>query len=592
MVAFSLYPVANRLVNIGKGGWRIGIWSAVGMFEYIKHWATVINIFKELAQEVGLALFIAIGCGDKKATDINIQFMENILTVFTYVLGLEAIAAYCGDLIKENNLLTIWYSRFPKFNTALTYYTDPTNPLNDDIDQFMEDLQFYFELAIPTAMIELCSKEPWRIMDGMMGDMISLLWRSHHMEPDIFLQKLMSQYSTLAKNKDPIYASKRLWLLLNPLLIIAIPFLNSLILSFMAYRIAIDGTRIPLRGMDDDPTETKRLIAEQKAEEARQKLVEYMARQAAHPETERHTLTCWNRYVKLEVWDEKTGELITLENGTLDVYFEIKAGDYGVPNSARIQIYNLTDTTSDRIKRGMRLRVIAGYERDYDSIFVGEIERITSRWQGADRETTIMAYDDQFGRMSMEQYILAINKGVVGEQGMPIRPVVKMLMELGGVPVGYIGETDAMILPGNKWEGTPLLLIRQLVEYMNMNYKSNLGVEGKELDYSEGMNQEGLWWFYIEEGRGYFVPVTYARETVITLRGDSGLLSIEYSDEDNTGTVAAATSMLNHHVKRDVVVNLISKTLNNERIEPYRIGSYTHICTDTDFYTRMRLNRK
>lgn len=592
MKPFDAIPLIARSIRISGEGARVISWLGVSAFTYLRYWATVANTFMGLVSESGIACFIAIDAEDTRKFDNALTYMQNVLTAYTYVIGLEAIYAHYWETIENNQLLKEWFSLFEGTDKLKEIYSNPNGSPTTEINQFLEDLQFYFKLAIPTAVIAQVQAEPWRAMDEMFGDYIDKMWMMHRTEPSLFLSKIVLQYSTYMKNREPIYASKECWLLLNPWVTAMTSNLFAYIMLVMSYKRIAHGARVPVKEVEDNDKESKYLKRRKNLEEEERKFNEYLARMAANPYAEITTIEQWGRFVRVDVWDEKTGEMMTLQNDQVDIFFSASVGNYGVANSANVTVFNLGEQNVAKIRIGRRLRIVAGYEADFGVIFEGQVERVNSRWRGSDTETTIVVKGDKFGGLEDLQVEVNINKGIAGEAGLPAMRVIEGLMNVGGLPVGMIVENDYMLIPGTKYSGTPFSVIKDIINDMNANYLTKLKEEGKMHDFDSAMYNDGVWWFYVEENQGYCVPTTYAREDVIYLDGARGLLSIDYREDDNTNVISSATCLLNPHVKKDVIVQIVSKTIDWAQNRHYRVDSYTHVCNDQEFYTKIQLVKR
>lgn len=75
----------------------------------------------------------------------------------------------------------------------------------------------------------------------------------------------------------------------------------------------------------------------------------------------------------------------SLDFSDLRVKFDIKRGDRETPNSALVQIYNLSDNTSKRVKNEFTRMVIqAGYPGNFSIVFDGQIKQV---WRGRENPT-------------------------------------------------------------------------------------------------------------------------------------------------------------------------------------------------------------
>ena len=99
-----------------------------------------------------------------------------------------------------------------------------------------------------------------------------------------------------------------------------------------------------------------------------------------------------------------------------------------LPNESEIKIYNLSDETIAKIKRGAVAAVNAGYKGDVGLILTGWISRVSTAWEGVDKITTINVLDSEdlskrevkeaaYAKGTMASYII---KDLARVIGMPI----------------------------------------------------------------------------------------------------------------------------------------------------------------------------
>ena len=85
---------------------------------------------------------------------------------------------------------------------------------------------------------------------------------------------------------------------------------------------------------------------------------------------------------------------VTVKSEELDFEFDIPFDDDLEPNEAEIVVYNLSDETIKNLKSREVITVDAGYTGDTGQIFKGYITRVRTKYDGADKITTIKALDD------------------------------------------------------------------------------------------------------------------------------------------------------------------------------------------------------
>lgn len=119
---------------------------------------------------------------------------------------------------------------------------------------------------------------------------------------------------------------------------------------------------------------------------------------------------------------------VTLKSEEIDLEFTCSYDDNCDPNEAEIIVYNLSDNTIKSIKNNSSISITAGYKNDTGLVFAGYIDRVSTKWNGPDRVTTIKAYDsmDLSERTICEKTYKkgtkasCILKDLVGQMCMPV----------------------------------------------------------------------------------------------------------------------------------------------------------------------------
>ena len=117
---------------------------------------------------------------------------------------------------------------------------------------------------------------------------------------------------------------------------------------------------------------------------------------------------------------------VTVKSSDLDLEFTVKFDDDMEANEAEIIIYNLSKNTVSQFKRNSRISIEAGYSGDTGVIFSGYVTKVKSKYEDADKVTTIKCIDDisektiseiTFAAGTKASYIL---KSLLNKTGLPI----------------------------------------------------------------------------------------------------------------------------------------------------------------------------
>lgn len=85
---------------------------------------------------------------------------------------------------------------------------------------------------------------------------------------------------------------------------------------------------------------------------------------------------------------------VKLNSNDIDLEFTCEGDDNIEANEAEIIIYNLSTNTAKQFKKDKKISITAGYKDDTGVVFSGVIVKVTDRFDGCDRVTTINALDD------------------------------------------------------------------------------------------------------------------------------------------------------------------------------------------------------
>lgn len=85
----------------------------------------------------------------------------------------------------------------------------------------------------------------------------------------------------------------------------------------------------------------------------------------------------------------------SLGDNALDIDFDINFSDGKDPDVSEVKIYNLSDDSINQIKKDGYCIVNAGYKHmgNKGNVLSGDIEEVTTSWQGLDKETKIKVTD-------------------------------------------------------------------------------------------------------------------------------------------------------------------------------------------------------
>lgn len=252
---------------------------------------------------------------------------------------------------------------------------------------------------------------------------------------------------------------------------------------------------------------------------------------------------------------------VKIKNTDLDFEFSIPFDDDTEANEAEIIIYNLTNTTINNIKRKAKITITAGYGTDTGVIFSGYISKKKTTNEDCDKVTTIYALDD----MSLQEKNV---ESITYAAGTKASKILKDLCKKVGLPIAVFSISrdhtykDTETIDGGLME----------------NIKRLAGICGVSA--------------YILKSKIYVRPLKQGDNTTFELSVDTGLLSLEEFEEEQTNAnykdviKGYELEMLLHHkVQTGSIIKLKSKTANGA----FRVKSGEHTYDGSSMITKLKV---
>ena len=234
------------------------------------------------------------------------------------------------------------------------------------------------------------------------------------------------------------------------------------------------------------------------------------------------------------------------------IYFRIHFDDDEDANDARIEIYNLSKNSANRIKKGKQIILNAGYKGDIGTIFTGIIDKVSiDRQMDVDKIATIEAVDDEQWRG------LRINKTYKGSK--KGSQIIRDVLNKTNFDVGAFSLLNDKTYTNKTFDTTALDVITRIARDCGAKVHNN-------------------------KGRIFIRPQGQGDRLAFRLDKNTGLVeSPERLDDEETGW--NVTSLLNHRVAPDTILSINSKTANGQ----YRVRKGKHIADNNRFYTVMEV---
>lgn len=256
----------------------------------------------------------------------------------------------------------------------------------------------------------------------------------------------------------------------------------------------------------------------------------------------------------------KSGD-ITIKNSDLDIEFDISFDDDTEANESEVVIYNLTTTTLNKLKKGQKVTLEAGYSGDTGIILSGYISKKVTKWESVDKKTTLYIIDNN---QLKEKKI----KSISFKKGSKASYILKTLVDKVGLPVG-------------------VFKIKR-----DYTYKDKTTVDGGIMENIKKYAKTCGVSAYICKGKIYVRSLKDGDNIKFTVKPETGLLSIEeFEEEEEIEKYKDVTKGLNismllqHRITTASIIQVQSKNFKGT----YRVRSGKHTYDGINFLTEIEV---
>ena len=238
---------------------------------------------------------------------------------------------------------------------------------------------------------------------------------------------------------------------------------------------------------------------------------------------------------------------VTVKSSELDLEFTVMFDDDMEANEAEIIIYNLSDDTKNKFTQGSEISIEAGFKGDTGVIFKGYITKVKTKYEDADRVTTIKCLDD-----IKDHTITEITYGA----GTAASTILNDLLKKTGTP------------------------IKEFKMYRDWNYKDEVKVDGDLMENIKKYSEVCGVSTYVSNGYIYSRRLNEGDNLYFTLSEETGLIGTpeEYEEEKTAEDYKDVINgyececLLQHRFAAGGIVTLISRDANGT----FRICSGEH----------------
>ncbi|MED5041479.1 hypothetical protein P9848_05645 [Geobacillus stearothermophilus] len=255
---------------------------------------------------------------------------------------------------------------------------------------------------------------------------------------------------------------------------------------------------------------------------------------------------------------------LTFTNDNLEIRFTVPFDDDPKPNVSKIEIFNLSNDTINRIKRGATCTIEAGYRGDVGVIAIGKITSVLTRREGVDKITTITVMEgDDYSRIKVDKKNSTDKKSlkITFKKGTEASVIIKRLCSVLGIKLAY------MKLP------------------KDVVYKNGYTVTGLILNNLEEVVRDCGASMYYRRGQMVIRSIKEGTDERFILKEDTGLIESPEPFEEEGIKGYKVKCLLQHRITTASIIEIQSKTAKGK----YRARKGEHRADGNDFITEFEV---
>lgn len=251
---------------------------------------------------------------------------------------------------------------------------------------------------------------------------------------------------------------------------------------------------------------------------------------------------------------------VKIKSSELDLEFKVPFDDDMEANEAEITVYNLSKSTISKLKRKAGISIEAGYKDDTGIIFKGFIDKVSTKYNGADKITTIKCLDDM-KKKKVTNLSFAKNKKA--------SYILKTLIDKTGLPIAVFEVRH------------------------DHTYKNEQTVDGDLMENIKKYAKVCGISVYVNKGKIYARHLKKGDNINFTVQASTGMIDYpeEYEEEiiaeDFKETIKGynITMLLQHRMTTGAIINLSSKVAKGK----FRVRSGTHTFSSSECTTQIKV---
>jgi hypothetical protein len=272
---------------------------------------------------------------------------------------------------------------------------------------------------------------------------------------------------------------------------------------------------------------------------------------------------------------------VTFTNDELEVRFEVPFDDDPKPNESKIQIYNLSQDTISKIKKGDSVTVQAGYGTDIGVITIGKLSRVLTKMEGVNKITSIYSIEgDDFTRIKVN--VKNADKDTIRYHQ---KGVFKGQVVEGALGIGFKPGTKASTIINRLVEVLGIKLAHKPILVRDKEYKKGYLVTQLIMNNLEEVIKDCGSAIYHRRGKLVIRPITEGLDENFILEERTGLIQSPGQFEEDDVKGYSVRCLLQHRITTASIITIKSQTANGK----YRAKRGKHIADADDFKTEFQV---
>jgi len=251
-------------------------------------------------------------------------------------------------------------------------------------------------------------------------------------------------------------------------------------------------------------------------------------------------------------------------NDELEIRFSVPFDDDPKPNIAKIEIFNLSADTINRLKRGNTCIIEAGYRGDVGVIAKGKITSVITQRDQIDKITTIQVMEgDDYSRIKVDAKHATDKKNnkITFKKGTKASVIIRRLCSVLGIKIVSIKLPKDVV------------------------YKNGYSVTGQILNNLEEIIKDCGASMYYRRGQMVIRSIKEGNDERFLLNSDTGLIESPEPFEEEGVKGYKVKCLLQHRITTAGIIEIDSKTAKGK----YRARKGEHRADGNDFLTEFEV---